>query len=61
MKNTEKILCGDYNCILDVSKDHKGSKYNNDKAAKLINTYIEEYEMLDIWQCLNPEEKNTRI
>lgn len=57
IQNGNIILTGDFNLVLDVTKDRAGtSDYNHPKSLEVLNNFIERFEMCDIWRLQNPEE-----
>ena len=53
-----RIIVGDFNLALDINLDRtSNSKHNNDKAAQIVNDYLDETYMCDIWRSRNEEEK----
>lgn len=52
-----RIISGDFNTVLDKTKDIKGGKgYSHTKATQYINQYIEQNDLLDIWRIQHPDE-----
>lgn len=58
-----RIFSGDFNTVLDISKDMKGGKgYSHTKSTNFINEYINEHGLVDIWRKQHPDEfKSTFI
>ena len=52
---SEKMIVGDFNCVLNIEQDRKGSLYNHAKSALLLNDYLESFELTDIWRHRNNE------
>ena len=50
------LIAGDINLALDTRLDRSGKSINNDRSAKLINQYIEEHEVVDIWRTMHPDK-----
>lgn len=50
------LMAGDINLALDTRLDRSGKSINNDRSAKLINQYIEEHEVVDIWRTMHPDK-----
>ena len=48
-----RIIGGDFNLVLDVQADSKYRATNNTKACKLLNSYMEESQLVDIWRTRN--------
>ena len=61
MRNTfatgHKIICGDYNLVLNEQIDRYGSTNNNKKALDVLQQYIEDCELMDIWRVRHPSEQ----
>ena len=57
----EIILRGDFNLVLDVTEDKKGSlPRTHQNALKIINQNCEELNLTDIWRTLNTDKhRNT--
>ena len=51
------ILCGDYNLVLDESRDRQGTKETNKRAQKILYEIMLEYSLVDIWRIRNDAEK----
>ena len=51
------IIGGDFNTVMDLKLDRFNSTQNNNKASTLIKTYMEQYQMYDIWRNCNIETK----
>lgn len=52
-----KIIAGDFNTVLDLTKDITGGKgYSNSKTRNFLLEYIQENELVDIWRLRNPEK-----
>ena len=53
-----RIITGDFNLVLDVDIDRTdNSKSNNDKSAGVVDSYMEDTLMCDIWRVRNPESR----
>lgn len=51
-----RIICGDFNTVLNVKSDMKGGKgFTHPKSSKFINDYLEENDMIDIWRTQHPD------
>ena len=49
------ILGGDFNVCLNPNIDKKGgSKESTSQSAELIQTIMEDLNLIDVWRCLNP-------
>ena len=56
--NTDFIICGDFNLILDPNKDCSNYKYvNNPKARDRVLKFIDEKNAIDMFRENNPELK----
>lgn len=51
------IWTGDFNTVLDVTKDRLNSAFNNVKAQQSIKTAMTELDLCDVWRTLNPDER----
>ena len=50
------IVGGDLNLGLDPLVDHSGfNSQNNDKSAAIVNLYVVNNEMLDVWRVKHPD------
>ena len=57
LPNDHRIMSGDYNLVLDLKMDKKGGlPSTNSKSQAIINTYMEQTEMIDIWRFQHPDE-----
>ena len=53
-----KILGGDFNLVLDLSKDKIGGRLStNDKAAQFLCNQIQIDHLIDAWRIRNSEKK----
>ena len=56
-----KIITGDFNTVLDVTKDRVCAKRvvskNNDNASEVIRNMIDEFVLEDVWRVRNPDTK----
>lgn len=57
--NSKVIIGGDFNCTLNRLIDRKGaSNFDSCKRKRaLLQTWMEEAELVDIWRQLNPDKK----
>lgn len=56
--NSDVIICGDYNCVLDPDLDYYNYKsVNNAKARDKILEFISTKYLLDPFREMNPEQK----
>ena len=48
---------GDFNLVLDIEKDKKGSlpKTNNNNSRKIVCKISELFNLVDAWRPLNPD------
>ena len=58
MGNDNRIIAGDFNCTLNDQQDKKGGKITHvhTKVQQLINIYMDETNLIDIWRKQNPSE-----
>ena len=54
---TRRIILGDFNITLNKMLDRIQNASNNDKSTEVIEQYIEDTMMCDIWRVRNPESK----
>lgn len=55
------VLCaGDFNVILDQRIDTTSTKRNKTHLTKIMNTYLKEQGLVDVWRELHPLEKDYR-
>ena len=56
--NDTKIIAGDFNLVLDPDKDKLGGNVELHKASRqIVLNNMENYDLMDIWQNMHPEEK----
>lgn len=53
--NCNIIWGGDFNLVMEVYLDRYQSDYNNIRSCQVLKTYLEQFELVDIWRVLNPE------
>ena len=56
---TNRIVCGDFNCVDDVTLDRTGTKNQDIRATvgiKQLNTIIENYSLHDAYRHLHPDQ-----
>ena len=51
------ILGGDFNLVLNPTLDAHNRKYNNNKALKIVNEYMEDKDMCDIWRVQHDDKQ----
>lgn len=56
-ENTNIIWGGDFNLVMNPAVDRMGSDYNHTRAFKVLETYLQEADMLDVWRVKNPDLK----
>ena len=57
LPNDNRIASGDFNLVLDLTKDKKGGlPSTNFKSQAIVNTYMEQTEMIDIWRFQHPDD-----
>ncbi|KAL9967518.1 hypothetical protein ACROYT_G025762 [Oculina patagonica] len=55
----EIIIGGDFNLVLDVEKDKKGGlPKTHHNAQKTIHEICDNFDLVDAWRILNPEERS---
>ena len=58
LPNDNRIFGGDFNVILDLEIDRKGgSKLTNFKSQEIIQQWLSEKDLVDIWRVQNPDRK----
>ena len=56
--NDNRIIGGDYNLVLDLEKDKKGGRRTTNKKSQiLINNWMEETDLIDIWRFQHPDSR----
>lgn len=55
--NRNIVWGGDFNLVLDVLLDRYNSKINNKKSLSVLDAYMQEADLHDVWRVYNPEEK----
>ena len=53
----DRITIGDYNLVLNLDLDRKGSNHNHKKACETVTNAMDTYKMNDIWRTLHPDKK----
>lgn len=51
--NKNVLWVGDFNLVMDPAKDRFNSTFNNRKSLAILNSYMEEVELVDIWRARN--------
>lgn len=52
------IIGGDYNLVLDISKDKKdGLAKTHQKSVKVIKNFANELDLVDVWRAQNQEKR----
>jgi exonuclease III len=59
MGNDNRIIGGDFNCILDNNMDKRGGRptHAHKNTQQLLNTYMDETNLVDIWRKQHPTER----
>ena len=52
----DRVIAGDFNLVLDPVKDAYNRKSNNSKACHVIQSYMDEAQMVDIWRYHNKDD-----
>ena len=56
-ENANYIIGGDWNFVLNLDKDKKGGvQQTNATSRDVVLTFMEEFDLIDIWRHANPEE-----
>ena len=50
----DRVIIGDFNLVLDVEVDRRGSAHNHTKADLLLQ-YMGNADMIDIWRLNHPQ------
>ena len=53
----EIMIIGDFNMVMNVNLDRKGSNYNPKQAKIILDDIMKEYDLCDIWRVRNQEER----
>lgn len=54
-ENRNIIWAGDFNLVLNTVLDRYQSSHNNNRSLQILNTYIDSFELCDIWREHNPD------
>ena len=59
LPNDNRIIGGDFNVVLDNQRDKKGGNpdHSNCRSQQLIQDWITDTGLIDIWRYLNPEKE----
>ena len=58
INSSQLILGGDFNCCIDPSLDRSSNKPSApSKSSKVIQLFMEQYAVSDVWRFLNPSAK----
>ena len=57
MSNSNIILGGDLNSVLDPVLDRQHSQTSSSKSSVTLNNLMQSYNLVDIWRLLNPTAK----
>lgn len=52
-----KILGGDFNLVLNAIKDRNSASNYHPHALSVVETYLEQAEMCDVWRLRNPDKR----
>ena len=55
--NTEIVLCGDFNLVLNTKLDKKGGLMQNKSSGKVLHEIIDDFNMHDLWRLKNPSKQ----
>lgn len=58
ISDTNLIIGGDFNCVLDPYLDKSSSKIVSSNSSKFLNTYISNSNMFDVWRVLYPTNRD---
>ena len=57
--NADKIMVGDFNCVISNSLDKKGGNiHSNRNMQTTLASYLEDHDMIDIWRQHHPDKKS---
>ena len=51
------VICGDFNIVLDPSKDTENYKNINNPARTAVLNMMEHLDLMDVYRHINPDEK----
>ena len=58
LPNETRIIGGDFNLVLNLELDKKGSRYRtNFKSKEIVNNWCEQKELVDIFRLQNPDSQ----
>ena len=55
--DANQMIIGDFNLVIDVNMDRKGSTYNNIKAREALQVIMDELFLIDVWRVRNSNER----
>ena len=56
MESGNIIIAGDFNLVLDKNLDSLNRKNNNVRAKEVLQGFMDEFLMIDIWRQINPDD-----
>ncbi len=58
IENVTRIIAGDFNLVMDLDIDKKGGRpVTNKKARDVLQTYMSDSNLVDIWRNQHPGER----
>lgn len=57
ISDTNLIIGGDFNCVLDPYLDKSSTKIVSSNSSKFLNAYISNSNMFDVWRILYPSAR----
>ena len=55
-QNADRIIAGDFNLVLNEKLDLLNRKNNNVKAQKILEAYIDQTMLVDVWRHAHPQQ-----
>ena len=56
MRGENKLVIGDYNLVMNAKMDRYMSNENNVKSKQIIEQFMTEFSLVDIWRIQNPDK-----
>lgn len=54
--NTQIIMAGDYNCVLNARLDTQPRRTTTSKSSLLLNNYMQKLNLVDSWRAIHPTD-----
>ena len=55
-RNENLIIAGDYNLVMEIHKDKRGCDGNHVNALNMLQSYCEQYMLVDAWRQSHPDD-----